>query len=109
LEAAESFDPWTTHEDVHPWLQNVSKFCADVLRWTNEREREREFLIVRDFFSDLVVQVNPRTKLPHIVEWEGIAVELGCALEYPVEVGHWIRTRHGRVIFDSDRLMFLFS
>lgn len=109
LEAAESFDPWVTHDDIRPWLQNVSRFCADVLRWTHEQEREREIRVMQEFFARLTVRVDPQTKLPGAAEWEGIANKLKRALGYDVEVDDRIRTRHGQVTFDSDQLTFLFS
>jgi hypothetical protein len=107
LEAAESFDPWVSHEDIHPWLQNASKFCADVLRWTHEEERRREVHVLGSLFWS-VVDVDPQTRAPTSKGWTSIAQDLEALLGYSVRVDDGIRLRHGVLTHDPDH-GFLFT
>ena len=102
LEAVESFDPWTTHEDIHPYLQSVSRFCADVLRWTREEELWRERYMLQVMCPVLTLRLDPTARELVHGEWQRIAEVFGKLLEYKVEATDRIRLHHGELTFDPD-------
>jgi hypothetical protein len=107
LEAADSFDPWTSHEDVHPWLQSVALLCADALRWTHEEEKRREMSALQGFWA--VFDADQQTHAPTMKGWLSIAQEFGKWLGYDVRADDGIQLRHSRLSFDPGRKVFVFT
>lgn len=95
--------------DLSEWTRNVSRFCADVLRWAHETERTREVTILHHVLSQVLVIIDSETKAPLRHMWQSIAIELGERLGYDVTVGVGITLRHGRLSFDSEKRTFVFS
>jgi len=95
--------------DLSNCTRNVSRFCADVLRWVHEMERMREVAILHQVLSQVLVIIDSETKAPLRYMWQAIAIELGDKLGYDVTVGVGITLRHGRLSFDSEKRTFVFS
>jgi len=111
INSAKSFEEWVSSDEswISDWVRNVSRFCADVLRWTHEAERMREVTALYQVLSQVLVIIDSETKTPLRHMWQAIAIELGNELGYDVTVGVGITLRHGRLSFDREESTFVFS
>jgi hypothetical protein len=94
--------------NLNDWTRNVSRFCADVLRWTHETERNHEMLAL-NVLSGMCVFADPDTKAPTNGGWAQVAYSLSEFLEYDVKASNAITLRHGRLSFDQEKRTFVFS
>lgn len=106
---ADSFSHWSKEMSVSGWTRSVCRFCADVLRWAHEEEKRREVAVLQLVVASLTVRVDPETKMPLAGEWDSIAQELEKLLGYDVSADNGIQLRHGRLSFDPERQVFLFT
>lgn len=94
--------------DLSEWTRSVSQFCADVLRWMHETERNREMLAL-NVLSGMCVSVDPDTKAPTSGGWAQVAYSLSEFLGYDVKVSDGVTLRHRRLRVDQEKRTFVFS